>query len=254
MRALLVLLVTSAALVAGGCEVAARVTIVVDHDGSGDVRAVVEMDAAAVAAVTGGQGGDAGAAIEEAVRLDDLVAAGWSVRWEHDDAGGATVRLAKPFASPEDLGAVVAELSGPHGPLQGVALERSDGVLSTEYSVTGTADLSAVTLGIAADPELVSALVAERVDVAALEARLDESLADALRFEVAVSLPGDDLWVIDVEPGTTSDLATSHTEWDLAAVGLLLAAVGFVVLAVVIVVIGRRKRQNRRRGTSVPTP
>lgn len=228
-------------LALSACEVVARVNIDVRDDGSGTVGAVIELDADAVRTLE-----RTGESLEDQVRLGDLEAAGWSVDWERID-GGATLRLEKAFARPEDLAGVVVELSGDHGPLRDVALHRNEQFLQTDFDLVGRVDLSALETGITEDPELAAALAAERIDVNAVDAQLLDQLRDALRAEVAVSLPGRGLRLVDAEPGVSTDLATSSTARHRVRIGLLAAAAILVAAALVVLASGRH---NRRRGTT----
>ena len=57
--------------------------------------------------------------LEEQLRLDDLVATGWEITGPTEEADGFTwIRASKPFATPEEAGRVLAEVSGEDGPFQ----------------------------------------------------------------------------------------------------------------------------------------
>src|SRR5947207_692015 len=136
MRRLLV--VVAACLLLAGCKVDTTLTIDVHDNGGGSARIRVALDADAVQNAQAG-----GGRLEDRVRLGDLQAAGWTVSpWRRARDGSATVSLRKDFANAGELAGVVAELSGKDGPLRGVTLERSRGLLSTDYKVKGEADLS----------------------------------------------------------------------------------------------------------------
>lgn len=242
MRRLLVVVV--ACLLLAGCKVDTTLTINVHDDGSGSVRVRVALDADAVQNAQAG-----GGMLEDRVRLGDLQAAGWTVTpWRRAPDGSATVSLRKSFGNAGDLAGVVAELSGKAGPLQGVTLERNRGFLSTEYKVTGDADLSGLTAGIADDPEVVAQLTGQRVDVAQIDQRLARQINDAFRLRIRFVFPGGDVTEVRPEPGKKVSLATSTSQFDTTRALLLAGAVVLGALGVVLLVRGelRRRRQGRR--------
>jgi hypothetical protein len=181
-------------LVASACEVRTRVEVSVEEDGSGTVEVAVGLDRAALAEVPDldGDGTSGVADLAALVRTEDLEAAGWRVV-EPREAGSDTtwIRVSKPFGTPEEANAILAEITGPSGPLRDLRLSRSTGFASTELSFTGTADLSG---GLEAfgDSGLAQALDGEPLgeDVAQIEQRLGQPLAEAFRLDVIVDLPG----------------------------------------------------------------
>jgi hypothetical protein len=240
------LVVVSCALLLAGCKVDTALTIAVHDDGGGTVGVRVALDAEAVqnAEVGGGK-------LEDRVRLDDLQAAGWTVSpWRRAPSGGATISLRKDFANAGELARVVNELSGNTGPLRGVKLERDRGVLSTDYKVSGAADLRQLTAGVAADPDVVSQLTAQRVDVAQVEQRLAQQINDAFHLRVRLVLPGGDTRTIDVEPGKRGSLDTSTSQLDTTRVALLAVAVVLAVAGIFLFFRGeiRSRRRRDRRG------
>lgn len=242
MRRLLVVVV--ACLLLAGCKVDTSLTINVHDDGSGSVRVRVALDADAVQNAQAG-----GGMLEDRVRLGDLQAAGWTVTpWRRAPDGSATVSLRKNFANAGDLAGVIAELSGKDGPLRRVTLERNRGFLSTEYKVTGAADLSKLTAGIADDPEVVAQLTGQRVDVAQIDQRLAQQINDAFRLRIRFVFPGGDVTEVRPEPGKNVSLATSTSQFDTTRALLLAGAVVLGALGVVLLVRGelRRRRQGRR--------
>jgi hypothetical protein len=242
MRRLLVVVV--ACVLLAGCKVDTTLTIDVHDDGSGSVRVRVALDADAVQNAQAG-----GGMLEDRVRLGDLRAAGWTVTpWRRAPDGSATVSLRKDFGNAGDLAGVVAELSGKDGPLPGVALERSRGFLSTEYKITGDADLSRLTAGIADDPEVVAQLTGQRVDLAQIDQRLAQQINDAFRLRIRFVLPGGETQV-QPKPGKKVSLATSTSQFDTTRALLLAGAIVLGALGVVVLVRGElRRRRQRRRG------
>ena len=235
---MLVLLV----VVLGACRVDGSVTVRVEEDGSGTVVARVRLDAEAVQAATSG-----GAALADAVRLDDLEAGGWrSTGWRERKDGGASLTVSKPFARAEDAGAVVAELSGPDGPVRDVEVTREASTFRTEWSFSGVADLEELKTGLATDQEVVSKLAAERVDVAALDQRLLADTRDALRLRVTADLPQSSAEVYPVRPGTKVVMETSSSETAMGRILLLVLGIAVGLAAVVLLVAGELRTRRRR--------
>jgi hypothetical protein len=243
----LTLVVVACVLLLAGCKVDTTLTINVHDDGGGTVRLRVALDAEAVQNVEAG-----GGKLEDRVRLGDLRAAGWTVSaWRRAPGGGATVTLRKSFANAGGLAGVVRELNGGNGPVRGVKLERDRGFLSTEYKTRGAADLSQLTAGIAADPEVVAQLTSQRVDVAQIEQRLTQQINDAFRLRIRLVFPGADVTEIDAKPGRKVSLATSTSQLDTTRVALLAAAAVLALAGIVLFVRGeRRGRRLRRRGSA----
>ena len=243
MRRLLVVVV--ACVLLAGCKVDTTLTIDVHDDGSGSVRVRLALDADAVQNAQAG-----GGKLEDRVRLGDLRAAGWTVTpWRRAPDGSATVSMRKSFANAGDLAGVVAELSGKDGPLKGVTLERTRGFLSTDYKITGDADLSRLTAGIADDPEVVAQLTGQRVDLARIDQRLAQQINDAFRLRIRFVFPGGDVAEVKPEPGKKVSLAASTSQFDTTRALLLAGAVALGVVGVVLLVRGEvRARRRRGRG------
>lgn len=238
----LVLIVALGVLVLAGCRVDTALTVHVNEDGSGLVTATVRLDAAAVAAATSG-----GQALADAVRLDDLTAAGWrSTGWRTQKDGGAQLRVSKPFARAEDAGAVVAELSGPDGPVRDVKVTRDASTFRTEWSFSGVADLKGLKTGIATDQELIGKLAAERVNVAALDQRLVADTGQSLRLRVTADLPQAGPKPYPVKPGTTVAMATSSSQTATGRIALLLVGIAVGLVAVILLVAGELRSRRRR--------
>jgi len=238
----LLLVVTACALVLAGCKVDTTVTIDVHDDGGGTVSVRVALDAEAVQNAEAG-----GGKLEDRVRLGDLEAAGWKVsRWRRTRNGGATLTVHKEFANAGELASVVAEVNGTSGPLRDVKLERDRGLLSTRYKVSGAADLSQLTAGVAADPDLVAQLTAQRVDVTQIEQRLAQQLNDAFHLRVRLVLPGGTK-EIDPKPGKKVSLSTSESQVDATRIALFAAAVALAGAGIVLFVRGELRSRRRRR-------
>jgi hypothetical protein len=241
MRRLLVV-VLLACLVLAGCKVDTTVTIKVHDDGSGFVRVTVALDAEAVQKAEAN-----GGSLEDRVRLGDLDAAGWTVSpWRRTQAGGAVLRLRKDFAGASEVAGIFEELSGDNGPLRGVTLDRDDNVVFTRYELEGVADLSQLTAGITADPDLAAQLSAQRVDLTTIDRQLTQQIRDAFRLRIRLDFPAGSK-VFTPEPGKKVRLSTSATDFDTTRALLLLAA---VVLAAAGIALFVRGELRRRRATS----
>lgn len=239
MRRFLVVLV--ACLVLAGCKVDTTVTIAVNDDGSGFVRIHVALDAEAVQNAESG-----GGRLEDRVRLRDLEPAGWNVSpWKRARDGSAMLTLRKKFSDADDVAGIFEELNGGGGPLRGVTLERDDNLLFTRYKLSGVADLSQLTAGVVADPELAAQLSAQRVDLTQIEQQLTQEVRDAFKLRIRLDLPGGDKTVV-AEPGKKVTLSTSTTQFETTRALLLLAAVVLGALGVVVLVRGERRSRRRR--------
>jgi hypothetical protein len=159
-----------------GCRLDVDVATVVGADGSGTVTVTLRADRELVEAAPG---------VVADVRFDDAGAAGWTVTGPTaTDDGGATATLTKPFASPAEATAVLAEVTGAAGPLAGVTLAQERSFAQVTTTVNGQA--VGPTFDAFADPALVEALggvpLADRVT--------PEQLAAGLGMTVRFTLPG----------------------------------------------------------------
>lgn len=237
-----------------GCKVDAALSVRVRDEGSGVVRATVRLDRTARALLA-----PPGTDPRDRLRLDDLRAAGWRIRWTvRGDRGPVTVRLAKPFTRPADAGRVVAELTGPSGLLRDVTVTRDGGPLRTGWSFAARTGARPA-VGLAADPELVAALPARGGDAGVTERWLTDRLQRALRAHLVVDLPAGAprRWPLGDGTARTVALATSRVR-----VGRVLTlgagvAAGSVALGVGIAGEARRRRRvaaGPRRGSGSGRP
>ena len=153
-------------LVAAACRADATVTIDVAPDGTGHVDVSLELDREAVEAIGG---------LDERVRVNDLVDAGWVISGpftEETSATGTSARISarKSFDHSEHLATVLAEVVGPKA-ISEVRLVREREFAKTTWLLSGRIDLSAG-LPLLADVEL--AVVLEGLPFA----RSDRELAD----------------------------------------------------------------------------
>jgi hypothetical protein len=135
-------------VVLSACRVEATVTVEVSEDGSGTVAVGLELDGAAVDALSG---------FDDRVRVDDLEAAGWEVVGPTTDGWGVgRMSAVKKFDSPDRLGGVLAEVAGPTA-FRDVLLVRERSFARTTWRLTGVVDLSEG-MDLLADPALAELL------------------------------------------------------------------------------------------------
>lgn len=220
-----------ALLVLAGCRADARVTISVDGRG-GEVAVRFEVDKDAVSVVGGPR------AVVQGAQVTDLRNAGWEVAGpRRTTAGGAVIEASKRFSHPADLGAVVNELSGPEGPLQGFRLDRHRGLTRVRYRLSGgmyLGEAGELLTGFGNDPGLARRLEAAGVDAARVAALLTERAVAGFRLAVVVDLPGRDPVRFEARPGQAGEVRVSATEPDRARPALLVVAgvLGVAALAV----------------------
>jgi hypothetical protein len=227
--------------VLAGCRVETTVRVDVEDDGSGEVFVVIDLDADAVRAAEAG-----GGTLEARVPLADLQAAGWQVgAWERAEDGSAKLSASHPFAQPDEVQGIVAQISGPNGPLE-LELTRDESFYAKKFELQGVADLTQIT-GVAGDQELVDRLTAEGVDVAALDPRLLTQLDQSYLLKVAARLPGAGTKEYEVPPGERVEIDASSTSLPVLKGFLLIAGVGLAVLAVLLLVVGEMRLRHRRK-------
>jgi hypothetical protein len=236
------LVLVALALALSACKVDTTVTVRVRDDGGGTVTARVVLDADAVKAVEIG-----GAKLPQAVRLADLRAAGWRTStWRRLPGGGARLQVGKDFARAEDAAAVVAELSGPDGPLE-VVVGRKASRFKTEWTFSGVGDLKDLRTGVSSDADLVARLSGARVDVAALDRRLLREVRDAVRLRVVADLPEAGPRTFVIPPGARRAMHTASSKTDVAKISLLGFGALLGLIAVVLLVVGESRRRRRAR-------
>jgi hypothetical protein len=249
LAALLLLLVA----IASGCRVHTTVTVDVAEDGSGTVEVAVGLDAAALAEVpdADGDGRPGPADVAALVRTEDLEDAGWAVSAPETDGGGGDaagttwLRVSRPFGTPEEAGRILAELTGPSGPLRDLRVTRSHSFGRTEYAFSGTADLSG---GLEAfgDEGLAAALEGEPLgeDAAAIEQRTGQPLADTFTVEITSRLAGEaTTWRPRLGDAPLA-MAAESTRYDVPV--LVLVAVAVAAALALVVVLATRAVRSRR--------
>jgi hypothetical protein len=234
-RRRLVVLVTAAALLGGGCRVDVGMDVSVQDDGSGEVEVVVALDRDAARRVPG---------LEDQLEVDDLEAAGWEVSGpSRVRGGGVEIRATKGFTSLDELGDVVAEVSGRDGPLSDLAVERDRAAFGDIWRVRGAADLRD---GLEAfgDAGLRERLGGSSLGMSdeELERAAGRPLPEAVRFRVTADLPGGGAsWSPAL--GERTPLEAESRTWEAPRLGLLALAVVLALGAVAMLLV----RPGRRR-------
>lgn len=246
-RRLLVPLLVLLAVLVSACRVDTTVSVALAEDGSGEVRVTTVLDDPAVARLPDlDDDGVSGAAdLVALVRVDDLESAGWSVGEPAEAGDGLALTVSRPFGTPEEADAILAELTGPDGALRDLHVTRSASFGRTELGFSGTADLSG---GLEAfgDEGLAAALDGEPLgqDAAAIEAAIGTPLAEAVTLEVVADLDGDaTTWAprLGDPPLAMVAESTSTDATVLLLTGVaVVAAVALVVLLLVRLIRSRR--------------
>lgn len=238
-RRRMLVLAVAAVVLATGCRSEVLVRLDVAEDGSGTVQVGVGLDEEALARIPD---------LAAQLRVDDLEQAGWDVADPVEEDGFTWVRATKPFATPEEASAVLAEVTGAAGPVRDFTLTRERSLARTELGLRGTVDLSGG-LEAFSDPDL-----AARLDGLPFGRELEELLGgtpqdEAVRFTVYVGMPGAvtsnapeeapgaALWHprLGGEPvaleASSSELRTTTVAWLAVAAG--------AVVVLVLVLVGR---------------
>jgi hypothetical protein len=243
-----------------GCRVDVVLGVRIDPGGAGEITVQVAADED-VAATPG---------LTDDLRLDDVTAAGWDVEGpEPADGGGLQVTVSRPFASVEEGTALLAQLNGPSGPLQGVAVTIGEDGRAVDLSGSLRVDGG---INAFADPDVLAAVGGTPFadDIAAGGI----SPAEALTVDLEVVFPGkistttgtrsaDTVrWDVPLD-GTPIDLATTaevRTDTTDSAWGWV-SIVALSLLGVWVVVAGsflgwviwqRHRRAAARRARPIP--
>ncbi len=260
-------------LLASACRIDATVDVQVADDGSGVVTLSVVVDAEAVDLIP-----DA----PDALRLEDLGKAGWSVDGpDVDEAGSLVVTATKRFDSAESLPAVISEIAGAGLIFSDIGLTQGHvfdlfglAPARTSYNLTGTVDPSP-DLEAFGDDQLSAQLgLPLGRAVSRISADVGGPLTDTLGLTVLVHMPsgvsstdesalveGDTATFVTTFGDQPVSLDTSATVEDIlprvwAVVSLAIALALILVLlrrfAVWLLAIlrtpkGRRRRDQRQR-------
>ena len=247
------LLLAAALLVlATGCRLDVRVGLDVEDDGSGEVTVAAGLDDDALNRVGN---------LERQLKVGDLEDAGWTVTGptKDPDDGLSWVRATKPFATPAEAAAVMAEINGDQGPFRDFELRKSRSFARTKWTFTGRFDFGE---GLAAfsDEELTQALDGEPLgqSVEEVEAQLGAAIDRLVGIQVAVRLPGDissnasteadngAVWDLSLSEAGGTELEATGRDLNRAALAWAIAAL-LCGIALVVLLIVRIARRPRRR-------
>ena len=254
-RALVV--VVPVLLLLAGCQVHTRVAIDVDDDGSGRVEVAVGLDEDAASRVP---------ELADQLEVGDLVADGWEVTGPAREGDGRTwIRASKRFASVEQAGLVLDEVTGAGGPFRDLEVRRRPSLVQDRWDLAATVDLRDGLAGFSDDAlrqRLDGTNVGLSDDEVAAEA--GRPLAEVVTFEVVASLPGRVAGNGDVADGRSVwrpvlgerlELSASSTSWQgTSSLWLATAAAALAALVVVLLrraVVGARRRRRRLEGPAV---
>lgn len=260
-------LAVGATLLLSSCRVDSVLTVRVERDGSGTVTLEAVADAAVVQAAPG---------LADDLRLDDAIAAGWTVEGpQPTEDGGLRIVLTRPFASVDQANALLQSVNGPAGPLRDVTLVRTGGVGSGGLpdGSDSTVELRGL-LGIEggldafADPALLDAVGATpyAADLAASGVEPSDAVSFRLDMDVAGDIvaggngadPDDGTlrWTSPLD-GSTTDLATtfgisgsSGSGWSTVAALALTGLVVWCVVAIGGITAVSRARARRMRAAA----
>jgi hypothetical protein len=237
-----------AAFLVGGCQVSTVVTVHVSDDGSGIVEVAAGLDPEALANLPDldGDGSVDPDDMMQAIRTDDLTAAGWDVSGPHSEGDATVLRAAKPFGTPDEATAVLTELTGPDGPLGDLEVSRDSQFGAERFRFSGTADLSDGLEGFA-DEGLAETLDGEPLgeSQAAIEERFGQPIAEMFSLEIHVILPdGEDHTWSPTVGGPPVGMAAETILYNTMVLGLAAAAL-LCVLGLLVVLLVRWRRRTR---------
>jgi hypothetical protein len=226
-------------VVGAGCQLDVAVDVRVNEDGSGSVTAGVGLDDDALGRVGN---------LDRQLRVDDLAAAGWAVTAPIREGDLTWVRATKNFASPDEAGVVLSELTGSAGPFREFAVRVDDGMFGRDYEVAGTVDLRE---GPAAfgDEELSAALGGDPFGgtLEVIEREEGQPVAEMVDFRVTVQLPGAEPKVFtpgfaDADATAVEASSSTRNAWSTVAIWLV---IGLVVVVGIVVLRQGFRRVNR---------
>jgi len=191
----------AALLLLVGCDAAVNVDVTVEEDGSGVVRAEVELDGEASSEII-----DLGTV---GLALGDLTAAGWETDApQRLENGGLQLSASKSFGTPDQLDDIMREISGDAGLFSDFRLDRTKSFARVDYSVQGS--INPVAFEAFGDPDLVATLGRSIEDLAA---RYRASPAD-VAVELRIELPGDPRLIEESTGEAISGDGTTVRVWE----------------------------------------
>jgi hypothetical protein len=251
-RLRLVLLVLLVVVCSSACRVRTDIGIEIKDNGSGTVTVKIGLDDDAMKKAPN---------FQQALKVDDLTAHGWTVTGPAKETDGFTYfAAAKPFANPTEAKAIFDEISGPSGPFRDFSISRTRSFARTKFHFAGTVDFSGGIQSFS-DSELAQQLDGQPIgeDVKAIEARINDTLDNVFQIHIAVRMPGD---VTSNAPGQatngavweprlsqpaaiTLDASSTSTRW-FTIVGTVVAIVAGPVLLPIVLTLTLVRRRRRR--------
>ncbi len=244
------------AVLCASCRVDVNVNVAMQLDGSGVVTITAVADADVVKQAP---------SLSTDLRFDDVKTAGWTVTGPTPAAnGGLMVVLTKTFQTPAQATEILANVSGPNGPLVGLALARDHTGALTTFHLSGTLQVTG-RMAAFSDETLLSAVGATPYARELAAARVQP--ADAVGITFTASLPGvaksstgaasagmlswtvpSDGSAVDVATITQDKAATNSWAGPLAKGALIALAVWlFLSAGVIVYVIAIHRRRTTAR-------
>jgi hypothetical protein len=225
------------------CRADVAVGIDVHGDGGGVVRVTATLDKEAADRVGSGSGD---------IAVADLRRAGWTIDGPRALANGSTVISAtKPFTSPDQLPAVVAELAGTGGPFKDFVVTRDRSLFTTTTRFHGVVELRPC-LADFADDDLRKQLGGPGaqclgLDPAAVKDNTGVDPDQVVHFTVSARLPGGETVSRPLSPGAPVGLAAQSRRYNTGTIVWLVVA-GVAALAVAALLLKRLMyRRDRPR-------
>ena len=243
MRPTRILLFAIVSLILSACQIDAVVDVEVLDDGSGTVTVTAAFNEAVI---------EAAPELVDALRTEDLAAAGWAVEELENTPQSVVVSATKGFTSPDDLNGVLGEIAGPNTLFTDFEVERLRSFARTTFEVTGVVDplIPFTTFG----DDNITGLVGNPLglSVAELEEAAGRPLAETLTLEFNITLPTDveantdtdgrvATWVLSPQDRLATDIEVTATIEDqiprvwaavaLTALGILGTLIVFRILA-----------------------
>lgn len=229
-----------AALLAA-CNVRVHATVLLNADGTGRVQAAVELDreATTLAKRDGGS-------LDQAIRVDDLKRAGWTVgAWTEAD-GAASLSIERVTKSPADTRAAIEQLGGgADGVISDVDVRIDEGSFRTDSKVAYSVDLSKLKL---TDAESISRLQFVGLDANAVTDLAAHRANGAFHLDITTDLPIDDPVTDSFPWGDSRRISRETTEYHPGQAALILGGVLLVLLGLVGFIGSRRHVAPRQSG------
>jgi hypothetical protein len=240
------MMVVACLAVCAGCRLDANVLVETGRDGAGSVTVTAIADKDMI--------GRAGLALAD-LRLDDIKQAGWSVDGPADNTtGGRQLVFTKKFQTTAEADRILAEISGPAGPLHDMRLAQKREFAKITTTLKGEIGLDGGIAGLG-DDELVQLLGGRQV----LQGLAGENLTDQFVVTVALKAPGAAVGAATgtgpLDGATHTPVSLRHVETDAKAAKArnlaYLSIVGAVLVALLALwMMKRRQRAALRRNMS----